>query len=223
MSVWKPLPLPLTVPPLSLSLQNKMTSPQTNLDLCTLGTVVYLPPVGAPVLWGSGSVLKHGDSAINQKGVTVVLLSSSMRLLMMCAERAELDKAESLLLLLGSYPLKSHCGPGLVFKTSYSLQLHGSAYGMCACLDLHVHVFFCCGCCSFEQCDPFLPPHLKKKKKKDSPPVCFMWKQGKSHNPHVCDTAWLKWEQKGNKEKHRDTQTTEYLAWLRLLPGRDGW
>lgn len=88
---------------------------------------------------------------------------------MMCAERAELDKAESLLLLLGSCPLKSHCGPGLVFKTSYSLQLHGSAYGMCACLDLHVHVFFCCGCCSFEQCDPFLPPHLKKKKKKIAP------------------------------------------------------
>lgn len=47
-----------------------------------------------------------------------------MGLLMMCARRAELDKAESLLLLLGYSPLKSQGGPRLVFKTSNSVQLH---------------------------------------------------------------------------------------------------
>lgn len=47
---------------------------------------------------------------------------------MMCAERAELDKAESLLLLLGASPLKSQCGPRLVLKTSNTVQLHVCAY-----------------------------------------------------------------------------------------------
>lgn len=59
---------------------------------------------------------------------------------MMCAERAELDKAESLLLLLlGSSPLKSQCGPCPVFKTPNSVQLLVCVYGVCACLDLSMH------------------------------------------------------------------------------------
>lgn len=38
---------------LHLLIQNKMTSVKTNLDLCTLGSVVYSPLVGARVvkLW----------------------------------------------------------------------------------------------------------------------------------------------------------------------------
>lgn len=57
---------------------------------------------------------------------------------MMCAERAELDKAESLLLLLlGSSPLKSQCGHWLVFKTPKSVQY------VCACLALNMHVHAC--------------------------------------------------------------------------------
>lgn len=60
---------------------------------------------------------------------------------MMCAERAELDKAESLLLLLlGSSPLKSQSGPCPVFKTPNSVQWHVCVYGVCACLDLSMHV-----------------------------------------------------------------------------------
>lgn len=57
----------------------------------------------------------------------------------MCAERAGLDKAESLLLLLGSSPLKSQCGPRLVFKSYNSAQLHISVHGFCTCLDLSMH------------------------------------------------------------------------------------
>lgn len=143
MSVWKPHPpSPYCTSSLALAPEHDDLSANKPWPLHTGDCGLLTASRGPCVARLCGSVLKHGGSAINQKGVTVVLLSSSMRLLMMCAERAELDKAESLLLLLGSYPLKSHCGPGLVFKTSKSPQLHFSAYGVCACLDLHVHAFF---------------------------------------------------------------------------------
>lgn len=58
---------------------------------------------------------------------------------MMCAERADQDKAESLLLLLGSSPLKSQCGPRLVFKSYNSVQLHVYVHGVCTCLHLSMH------------------------------------------------------------------------------------
>lgn len=98
---------------------------------------------------------------------------------MMCAERAELDKTESLL-LLGSSPLKSQCGPCLVFKTPNSVQLHACVYGVCACLDLSVHV---------HACFFVLNKAITLTPLKNSPPVRFMWKQCKSHNPHICDMA----------------------------------
>lgn len=108
-----------------------------------------------------------------------------MRLLMMCAGRAELDKAESLLLLLllGSSPLKSQRGPRLVFKTSNSVQLHVCVHNSCAFLDLTMHACIFCF---------VLNKAITLTQLKNSPPVSFMWKQSKSHNPHICDTAWLK-------------------------------
>lgn len=119
---------------------------------------------------------------------------------MMCAERAELDKAESLLLLLlGSTLSNPSVGLAFYLKLPILYRYMFVSMGWALCISGFVHAcMFCC----FEQSD-----HSDTSKKENSPLVCFMWKQCKSHNPHISATAWLKWELGARrKEKCCDIQ-----------------